>query len=235
MNRSTPATSRLTATAPLVLLVDGDDDTRAMYSDYLRNGAWRIDEAIDGREALAKAIANRPDVIVTETHLPGLDGYQLCGLLRKDQATATIPIVVVTGAGLAHDVARARAAGADLVMVKPCLPQTLAGEMRRLIDAAPDRRMAEAREGTTRATSRSWTKTAWAGEGRGPARGDTTTPPVAPPALLCPECDRPLIYRTSHIGGVSRRQLEQWDYYHCPGGCGAFQHRVRTRKLRKVL
>jgi hypothetical protein len=65
-------------------------------------------------------------------------------------------------------------------------------------------------------------------------RHDTTSPPLPPPALICPQCDQLLAYQHSHIGGVSARHAEQWDYYECPTGCGMFQYRERTRKLRKV-
>jgi hypothetical protein len=65
-------------------------------------------------------------------------------------------------------------------------------------------------------------------------RGDTIAPPIPPPTLLCPSCDRPLTYRRSHVGGVSSRHSEQWDYYDCVSRCGTFQYRARTRKLRKV-
>jgi hypothetical protein len=65
-------------------------------------------------------------------------------------------------------------------------------------------------------------------------RHQTTEPPVAPPALVCPQCDQLLRYQRSHIGGVSARHVEQWDYYECSGGCGTFQYRQRTRKLRRV-
>jgi hypothetical protein len=66
-------------------------------------------------------------------------------------------------------------------------------------------------------------------------RGDTVAPPTEPPSLVCPECDRLLRYRRSHIGGVSSRYSEQWDYFECEAGCGSFQYRQRTRKLRKVV
>ena len=65
-------------------------------------------------------------------------------------------------------------------------------------------------------------------------RGDTINPPVAPPTLVCPLCDKPLTYRRSHVGGVSSKHSEQWDYFDCEAGCGTFQYRVRTRKLRKA-
>jgi hypothetical protein len=64
------------------------------------------------------------------------------------------------------------------------------------------------------------------------ARGQTTSPALAPPRLLCPDCETPLGYRHSFIGGVNARNAEQWDYYGC--NCGVFQYRHRSRKLRKI-
>jgi hypothetical protein len=66
------------------------------------------------------------------------------------------------------------------------------------------------------------------------ARGRTTTPPLSPPMLLCPQCERQLRYRYSYIGGVSAHRAEQWDYLDCPSGCGQFQYRHRSKKLRPV-
>ena len=65
-------------------------------------------------------------------------------------------------------------------------------------------------------------------------RGETDLPPSPPPELICPDCDQPLDYKSSHVGGVSARNVEQWDYYVCTGGCGMFQYRQRTRKIRRV-
>jgi hypothetical protein len=65
-------------------------------------------------------------------------------------------------------------------------------------------------------------------------RHDTTSPAIAPPSLICPQCDQPLAYQRSHVGGVSEKHPEQWDYFQCQAGCGTFQYRERTRKLRKV-
>jgi hypothetical protein len=69
---------------------------------------------------------------------------------------------------------------------------------------------------------------------RGLRRQRVEPTPVPPPALVCPTCDRPLTHRRSHVGGVSASYPEQWDYFECPGGCGTFQYRVRTRKLKLV-
>jgi two-component system, cell cycle response regulator DivK len=214
-----------------------------MYAEYLRLGSWRVNEASDGREALAKAITLRPDVIVTETRLPGIDGITLCNLLRRDVTTNAIPVVVVTGDAYPSDIERAIAAGADSVLTKPCLPEELSVELRTVIDRSHELR-AKARtarlaagERVVRAhepLSRSVQTVHRYTLKKAHQRGDTVNPALAPPSLVCPSCDRLLTYRRSHIGGVSSKHSEQWDYFECDGGCGTFQYRTRTRKLRKV-
>src|SRR5829696_4768445 len=120
--------------APLLaLLADRDHDSRLMYAHYLRMSAYRVEESDDGRDALARALTLRPTVVIAETRLPGINGYELCRLLRADTATRTTPIVIVTADAFPADTERAEAAGADAVLVKPCLPEVLDSEIRRLI------------------------------------------------------------------------------------------------------
>jgi CheY-like chemotaxis protein len=230
-------------TNALALLVDRDDDTRRMYAEVLRLGTWTIEEAADGREALAKAIARRPDIIITETRLPGINGYELCGLLRRDSVTREIPIVVVTADAFPTDVQKARQLGADAVLVKPCLPEHLASEVARILQTSRNlqARGAAVHQRVVTQVARAKSLVDQAREtkrqvlSRAHQRHDTTTPPIAPPILVCPQCDQPLVYKRSHVGGVSARHPEQWDYFECATGCGSFQYRERTRKLRKVL
>src|SRR5207247_9390968 len=106
----------------LALLVDRDEDTRSLYAEYLRDAHCDIEEAADGREALAKAIARRPSVIITETLLPGISGLELCSLLRGDSLTQSIPIIVVTGAAYPSVLAPARQAGPGAGHGKACQP-----------------------------------------------------------------------------------------------------------------
>jgi len=186
-----------------------------MYAEYLRlSSAWLVEEAADGREALAKAISQRPAVVITETRLPGMSGFDLCQLLRADALTTGISIIVVTGDALETDIRRARMSGADTVLVKPCLPERLYAEMQNVVE-----------------------------RGAGPAdghpspfasRSESDTLFFSPPAVLCPSCDAVLRYLRSHMGGVGTRLREQWDYFECTAGCGTFQYRQRTRKLKKV-
>jgi CheY-like chemotaxis protein len=228
---------------PIALLVDRDDDTRAMYAEFLRRLSFDVDEADDGWTGLALAFARHPNVIVTETRLSGIDGYDLCKFLRSDSATRDIPIVFVTEDALPADIARAEAAGADTVLAKPCLREHLArtidtlflgsrtvrlqsSVLRHKAAAQLDRasELIQRSEGFPHREALNHTFD----------RHATTTPPVAPPVAACPLCDRPLRYVTSQIGGVSVRNPEQWDYFECPTGCGTFQYRHRTRKLRRA-
>src|SRR5262245_17880745 len=82
---------------PVALLVDRDEDTRALYSENLIHHGYAVDHASDGREALTKAIVDGPNIIVTDTRLAFIDGYRLIELLRSDTHTSAIPIIVVTG------------------------------------------------------------------------------------------------------------------------------------------
>ena len=236
--------SRFAGDPIVALLVDRDKDTRQMYAEYLKLGNWRVDEASDGREALAKAIALHPDIVITETRLPGIDGITLCGLLRRDVATNTIPVVFVTGDAYPADIERAMEAGGDLVLTKPCLPEDLLSRLHVVLEASQAlrtksaavrsnalERLARAEDVLSRSVDTVHRHLTLKKAHR---RGDTINPPIAPPTLVCPLCDTPLAYRRSHVGGVSSKHSEQWDYFECEAGCGTFQYRARTRKLRKV-
>jgi len=213
------------------LLVDRDADTRLLYGDYLKQSSYEIEEAEDGREALAKALTHLPDIIVTETRLPGISGYELCRLLREDALTRWIPIVVVTADAFETAISRAHHSGADAVLVKPCLPERLAEELARVLSGTAQRPEAIAARVEVTAPAERVRRTTLS---RAHRRGDTTAPALTPPVVVCPVCDLQLTYVKSHLGGVSARPPEQWDDYECANGCGIFQYRHRTRKLRRV-
>jgi CheY-like chemotaxis protein len=106
---------------PHVLLVEDDRDTREMYCEYLSYSGWTVTAAPSAKSALERVSEHRPDVIVTDIAMPGMDGLELARRLRDDDATRDVPIVAVSGQ--ASD--RAREAGADIVVDKPCEPAAL--------------------------------------------------------------------------------------------------------------
>ena len=239
----TVATGYATDDPLLALLVDPDPDTRYIYAECLRRDGWHVVEASAGPEALAKAIARRPDIVVTDTSLPGFDGFALCDLLRQDRGTHDVPVVFVSDNADAADVEQAADAGANMVLTKACRPTQLLDAMHaavvdshRLPSPAHSthhhvvERLGEASEPTGRAEAAAARLTLKKAHNR----RSTVNPPIPPPVLVCSECDWQLDYLYSHIGGVSRKFAEQWDYFECRTGCGTFQYRVRTRKLRKL-
>src|SRR5262249_56996225 len=70
----------------------------------------------------------------------GINGFDLCTLLRRDQSTTTIPIIVVTGDAYEADIRRAKRAGADAVLTKPCVPELLLDEIRKNLQKAVELR-----------------------------------------------------------------------------------------------
>jgi hypothetical protein len=142
--------------------------------------------------------------------------------------TRSLPILVVTADARPIQMERMRHAGADALLVKPTPPDTLLNEMRRLFARA------DGVAGMSERTNAAPLFDHQPSLSKSHRRFTTTTPPASPPALVCPSCDRTLTYDHSQLGGVSLNHPEQWDYYTCPGSCGTFQHRQRTRKLRHI-
>jgi CheY-like chemotaxis protein len=116
---------------PSILIVDEDADSRLLYRLVLQRFAETFFEAEDGEEALTTALCRRPDVIVADTRLPGIDGCALCSRLRQEPMTSSAAIVIITAGALPADIARATQAGADEVVVKPCLPDDLRAAAER--------------------------------------------------------------------------------------------------------
>ena len=118
---------------PLVLLVDDIEDCRDVYGQFLRYTGYEVVEATDGNEALATALRLAPDAIVMDLWLPHLDGWESIRQLKALPATASIPILVLTGDAYAQARRDAEDAGCQAYLVKPCLPMDVAAEVGRLL------------------------------------------------------------------------------------------------------
>jgi CheY-like chemotaxis protein len=113
-------------TAATLLLVDDNTDLLNMLTLALKTlGNYNIERATDGVGGLEQAVNIRPDCIIIDILMPGLDGYQLVRALRGDPETADIPLVILTA--VAHDKGQfsGLAAGADQYLTKPASPQSL--------------------------------------------------------------------------------------------------------------
>jgi len=122
---------------PRVLLVDDYPDAREMYTEYLEFSGFEVVEAGNGMEALQRAIDASPDIILMDLSLPVMDGWEATRRLKADQRTASIPVVALTGHALAGISEGARKAGCDAFVTKPCLPEDLVREIRKILDNPP--------------------------------------------------------------------------------------------------
>jgi two-component system, cell cycle response regulator DivK len=120
---------------PSVLLVEDDRAGRLLYVQWLEQAGFRVAQAHNGLQALECAFDATPDVVVTDLHIPGIDGFELTRRLKQDPRTCDVPVLAVTGyAAFASDPSRARRAGCDRVLPKPCSPEDLETAVRSLID-----------------------------------------------------------------------------------------------------
>ena len=119
---------------PCVLLVDDYPDAREMYSEYLQYSGFDVLEAGNGIEALQQAIDREPDIILMDLSLPVMDGWEATRRLKADPRTARIPVVALTGHALAGISEGARRAGCDAFVTKPCLPEDLVKEIRKVLE-----------------------------------------------------------------------------------------------------
>jgi two-component system, cell cycle response regulator DivK len=117
----------------LVLIADDSEDSRDMYQEFLEFSGFEVLTAFDGLGVL-RVVADRvPDVIVLDMGMPHLDGWETARRLRAEEATCKTPIIAVTGHALTGTEATVKAAGCDVYLMKPLLPERLAEEVRRLL------------------------------------------------------------------------------------------------------
>lgn len=108
-----------------MLIVDDVEDSREMYAEYLRFRGYVATTATNGRDGVAAALAAAPDTIILDLTMPGLDGFEALRQLRGNTVTANALLIVVSGHALDGIRDRVLAAGADVFLTKPCLPDEL--------------------------------------------------------------------------------------------------------------
>lgn len=116
-----------------VLVVDDVEDNRELYATFFEYAGYRVDQAADGEEALSKIARDQPDVVLMDLSMPTLDGWEATRLIKSNPRTNAIIVLVVTGFAMRNDLDRARAAGADDVCTKPCLPKDLVARVESLL------------------------------------------------------------------------------------------------------
>ncbi|MFE4600272.1 response regulator transcription factor [Kitasatospora indigofera] len=135
------------APAGRVLVVDDDPTVAEVVTGYLIRAGYRVDRAADGHEALARAAATRPDLVVLDLMLPGLDGLEVCRRLRAAEGGERLPVVMLTARGEESDRILGLELGADDYVTKPFSPRELVLRVQSVLRRSAAAGAAAARPG----------------------------------------------------------------------------------------
>ena len=119
---------------PKILVVDDEPDAVELISFNLKAAGFDVVTATDGASALKAARLHAPDLILLDVMLPEIDGLEVCKLLRRDPATSSIPIVMLTAKAAEIDRVLGLELGADDYVTKPFSPRELVLRVRKLVE-----------------------------------------------------------------------------------------------------
>ena len=119
---------------PRVLIVD-DSPVALSFLRAVFQGTYDVDTAVDGEDAMQKVAAHTPDVVVTDSLMPNVDGFELIGLLRAHPPTASIPVVMLTSSDAADEEIRSRTPQPDALVRKSTTIDPLLQEVAKLLRA----------------------------------------------------------------------------------------------------
>jgi len=116
-----------------ILIVDDEEDVLELVRYNLDKNGYNTKTATTGEEALAKARAKLPDLVILDLMLPGIDGLGVCKKLKSDAKTEHIPIIMLTAKGEESDIVTGLELGADDYVTKPFSPKVLIARVRRIL------------------------------------------------------------------------------------------------------
>jgi len=117
----------------LILVVEDQEDNRRIMRDLLSSVGYEVIEAVTGEEGVAAAETHRPDLILMDIQLPGLDGYEATRQIKANPDLEHIPIIVVTSYALSGDDVKAFEAGCNAYVSKPFSPRELLAKIREYL------------------------------------------------------------------------------------------------------
>ena len=118
---------------PLVLIVEDQGELRQLYAHELALSGFDVIEAENGEDAVSRTASHAPDVVLMDLSLPVVDGWEATRRLKSDARTAHIPVVALTAHDGSGELQRATRAGCDWFVPKPCPPDALIAEVRRVL------------------------------------------------------------------------------------------------------
>ncbi len=117
----------------LILVVEDQEDNRRILRDLLMHSGYKVIEAVDGLEGVSSAETNRPDLILMDIQLPGIDGYEATRQIKANPDLKNIPVIAVTSYALSGDDQKAFRAGCDAYVTKPFSPRELLAKIHEYL------------------------------------------------------------------------------------------------------
>ena len=126
-----------------ILIADDEPEAVELVAFNLKQAGYEVVTAADGEEALKKAKAQLPALLVLDVMMPELDGLEVCRMLRRDPATAAIPIIMLTAKAAEIDRVLGLELGADDYLTKPFSPRELVLRVKKILERGQSRAAAE--------------------------------------------------------------------------------------------
>jgi DNA-binding response OmpR family regulator len=117
-----------------ILVVDDELGARTLIGIMLDRGGFEVLKAADANEALSILDSDKPDLIILDIMMPGMDGFELCRKIRENSATSDLPVLILSTRGDAESVMRGMDAGATDYLPKPILHHDLVAKVRHLLN-----------------------------------------------------------------------------------------------------
>jgi len=117
-----------------ILVVDDEPEAVELVEFNLKGAGYEVSTAGDGAEALSKARRIQPNLVILDVMMPEIDGMEVCKLLRRDPATSTIPIIMLTAKASEVDRVLGLELGADDYVVKPFSPRELVLRVKKILE-----------------------------------------------------------------------------------------------------
>ena len=118
-----------------ILIVEDDEDTQYVYRLILEANGFEVLTAASGTDGLRLAREELPSAVLMDVSIPGMDGWTVTRLLKEEEATAALPVIVITAHAFPEDRKRAEEAGCDGFLTKPCEPRVVLEEVWRVTAA----------------------------------------------------------------------------------------------------
>jgi len=119
-----------------ILIIDDEKLIRTMLTELLQGKGYTIVTAVDGATGLAAAQKEKPNVIILDVLMPGMDGFEVCQALKNDVATTSIPVIILTASEEPHLTKKAFKAGAAFTLVKTSKPERLLSTLHLALSLA---------------------------------------------------------------------------------------------------